>query len=354
MGPDEDTGRPRFVGGAVVRRRALPRVEFVDEFAGRLPVVHEQGAHDLPALHRWDPEYLVARAGEARLELLAGVYEADARRSGFARARTVSTNLRAFVEAVVAGDASQGYLFNTPTGIFQVNERDGELRVGWGKEPNPGLTVLASDFEVPAFMNRADLIYAALLLGGPRQRAPLHYDLSGEVKALVQLRGRKRVVLFPPSQARFLSFPGWFEAGSAPFRVPHAAEVDLDRPDFDRHPELARARGLETVLQPGDILYWPAFWAHDITNLDAFTLAVTCSFEELRASCMSFREQLGLLGRLFLREVEGQASGLPRAELESAFRRLEQRLFSDELHWRTTLWGWSDAVWHANDGRPQA
>jgi hypothetical protein len=337
----------RFVAGPVERRDSLTRAEFLHEFAGRRPVVHAQGARHTAAVRRWDPDYLVERAGEARLELLAGVYEPEARALGYSGARPVSITLRAFVEALCAGDDGQGYLFNTESGVLQVNEsEDSELRVGWGKAANPGLARLAADLELPAFMDRRDLIYAALLLGGPHQRAPLHYDLSGEVKALVQVRGRKRVLLFPPSEAGLLHFPGWFEEGSAPFRVPHVADVDLHRPDLARFPGLERARALEAVLEPGDVLYWPPFWPHDVTNLDSFTLAVTCTYEELRANAMWFREQLGLLGRLYvecLREVGPDTD--PREATARAFRRLEERLLSDEFRNRTTFWSWHNAIW---------
>lgn len=350
----EDPAR-RFVAGPVARRRSLARAEFVEEFEGRLPVVHEQGASGSPAVRLWTSDYLVARAGGARLELLAGVYEAEARAREFADAHPVVTTLRDYLAALGAGDDRQGYLFNTPSGVFRVNAEECELRVGWGKEPNPGLAHLARDFELPGFMRAQDLIYAALLLGSPRHRAPLHYDLSGEVKALVQVRGRKRVLLFPPSDAGFLAFPGWFEPKRSPFRVPHAAEVDLEQPDFARFPELARARALETVLEPGDVLYWPSYWPHDVTNLDPFTLAVTCSFEELHASSMWFREQLGLLGRLFLQSLREESPTTDQQEaIERAFHRLEQGLFSDELRWRTTLWSWHNAIWHGDAGpRPE-
>jgi cupin-like protein len=352
---DRNTGEDpaqRFVSGPVTRRRALTRAEFVTEFRGRLPVVHEQGASASPAVRRWDPEYLVARAGDAPLELLAGVYEPDAREGGYTRARQVATTLRELIESVRAGEERQGYLFNTHTGVFRVNAEEGELRVGWGERANPGLAPLAPDFELPAFMDPKELIYAALLLGGPRHRSPLHYDLSGEVKAIVQVRGRKRVLLFPPSQVGYLSFPCWFESSSAPFRVPHVADVDVHRPDFARFPEFARARCVEAVLEPGDVLYWPSFWPHDVSNLDPFTLAVTCSFEELHASSMWFREQLGLLGRLFLQELREGGSALgPEASIEQAFQRLERRLFSDELRELTTMWGWHNAIRHPREDR---
>eukprot|EP00966_Prymnesium_polylepis_P003553 81224-Prymnesium_polylepis.1 len=47
------------------------------------------------------------------------------------------------------------------------------------------------------------------------------------------------------------------------------AMVDVEAPDLQRFPALARARGLETTLEAGDVLWLPAFWFHHVRQLDA-------------------------------------------------------------------------------------
>jgi len=335
------------VAGTVERRRALSREAFVLEFERKRPVVVEGGGG--AALARWDPEYLSATAGGAELELLEGVYSTRARGEAFARARKRTQTLAEYIRALLRGESDPGYLFNTESGVLLTNPAAAEFQVGWGKSANPGLAPLAADFVVPGFLRPESLIYAALILGGPAQAAPLHYDLGGEAKALVQLCGKKRVRLFAPSEAAFLSFPSWFEEAPAAFRVPHAAEVDLDRPEPERFPEFARAEALEAELGPGDVLYWPSFWAHHIRNQDAFTLAVSVTVEELHANAMQLRETLGILSRLFLRMAGEPSRGFDltnRAGVLAALRALEAELFSEENRKRTSMWSWHNSIWH--------
>ena len=333
---DPDPAR-RFVFGEVERRASLTRAEYLEDFAGRRPVLIEGGARETPAFRRWTPEYVREHAGHAELELLAGLYEPEAREAGYPDVRSVTTTVRDVIESLLEDDPSRGYVFNNPSSVMRTNSAQPEFDIGWKEGANPGLAALDADFELPDFVREQDLIHAFLVLGGARHRAPLHYDLGGEAKALVGIRGRKRVLLFHPSEARRLSFPGWFDEPQ-PFRVPHAAEVNVHRPDFERFPLLEGARCLEAVVEEGDVLYWPSFWPHDVTNLDRLTLAVGCAFEELGASSMLIRESLGFLGQLYLAATKGEAQ--PSAEVGETFRRLEELVMSEELGRLRTFYGW--------------
>ena len=44
--------------------------------------------------------------------------------------------------------------------------------------------------------------------------------------------------------------------------------VDVEAPDLPRFPAMARARGLEATLTPGDTLWLPAYWYHHVRQLD--------------------------------------------------------------------------------------
>jgi len=96
----------------------------------------------------------------------------------------------------------------------------------------------------------------------------LHYDTFDGT--LAQLHGSKRLVLFPPSQLNNLyPFPllkhltcglklrSWF------------SQVYPDRPDFEAFPHLQEALKYrcEVILQPGEVLYIPAGWWHEVTAL---------------------------------------------------------------------------------------
>ena len=57
-----------------------------------------------------------------------------------------------------------------------------------------------------------------------------------------------------------------------PFRS--YAMVDVESVDLRRFPALARARGLETTLEPGEVLWLPSYYYHHVRQLDSGNKAV--------------------------------------------------------------------------------
>lgn len=43
-------------------------------------------------------------------------------------------------------------------------------------------------------------------------------------------------------------------------------QVDFDNPDFDKFPHFRDIRGLEAVVEPGEVLYIPKYWWHYIES----------------------------------------------------------------------------------------
>lgn len=92
---------------------------------------------------------------------------------------------------------------------------------------------------------------------------PLHYD-SGD-GTLVQLHGVKKAVLFPPAQTKNLyPFP-IRRKGIAPW----ISQVYIDAPDFNAYPRMREAleHRIEVTLTPGEVLFIPANWWHEVSAL---------------------------------------------------------------------------------------
>jgi hypothetical protein len=85
---------------------------------------------------------------------------------------------------------------------------------------------------------------------------PPHLDFCEGV--LFQLRGRKRVLLWGPSQYANLYIN---RIGTAQARQ---SQVDLAAPDFDRFPLLEQATAVEGFIEPGDALFIPFGHIHAI------------------------------------------------------------------------------------------
>lgn len=101
-------------------------------------------------------------------------------------------------------------------------------------------------------------------LGPAGTVTPLHCDYDDNIFA--QILGTKRIVLVPPHHDEFLYVR---EANPVLFGSP----FDPERPDFDAYPLARRAAPVECIVEPGDMLYVPAGWFHQVRAL-AFSLSV--------------------------------------------------------------------------------
>lgn len=105
---------------------------------------------------------------------------------------------------------------------------------------------------------------------GNRATVSTHFDMSENLAVVVG--GRRRFTFFPPEQVRNL-YVGPFDFT---FAGPPVSMVDLHDPDLERYPRFAEA--LETAeraeLEPGDAVYVPYMWWHQVEALDAINVLV--------------------------------------------------------------------------------
>ena len=87
---------------------------------------------------------------------------------------------------------------------------------------------------------------------------PLHCDYDDNIFA--QVWGSKRIILSPPHHDAFL-YPS--EANAILFGSP----FDPEAPDFDKFPLARQASMIECLVEPGDMLYVPAGWYHQVRAL---------------------------------------------------------------------------------------
>lgn len=87
---------------------------------------------------------------------------------------------------------------------------------------------------------------------------PLHCDYDDNIFA--QIWGTKRIFLSPPHHDEFL-YPN--QANAILFGSP----FDPEAPDFERFPLARQAAMIECIVNPGDMLYVPAGWYHQVRAL---------------------------------------------------------------------------------------
>ncbi|XP_076440326.1 hypoxia-inducible factor 1-alpha inhibitor-like isoform X2 [Babylonia areolata] len=56
------------------------------------------------------------------------------------------------------------------------------------------------------------------------------------------------------------------------------AQVDFDNPDFERFPRLKELKGKEAILGPGDVLYLPVYWWHQVESVPGWGMTVSVNF----------------------------------------------------------------------------
>ncbi|NRR31833.1 cupin-like domain-containing protein [Oxalobacteraceae bacterium] len=95
-------------------------------------------------------------------------------------------------------------------------------------------------------------------LGPAGTVTPLHCDYDDNIFA--QIWGTKRIFLSPPHHDEFL-YPN--EANAILFGSP----FDPEAPDYEKFPLARQATMIEVIVHPGDMLYVPAGWYHQVRSL---------------------------------------------------------------------------------------
>jgi hypothetical protein len=132
----------------------------------------------------------------------------------------------------------------------------------------PGLR-LENDlvFNHPMFNNN-DLL-ASIWIGGPSV-ASAHYDMPNNIACCAV--GRRRFTLFPPDQIENL-YPGPLDLNPGGQVI---SMVDFNCPDFDKYPKFrdAIAAGQIADLEPGDLLFYPSMWWHQVEATAPFNVMI--------------------------------------------------------------------------------
>jgi hypothetical protein len=229
----------------IERRSDVSADEFLElYYAANRPVVLLGEMDDWPALQLWTPDYLKAKVGSAPIEFQGGragnpqfeiEMEKHRREVGFTE----------FIDLIREGRGNDAYI----TANNSARNRT-------------ALAPLADDIgRLDKFLAGAD--EGMLWIGPAGTMTPLHHDLTNNF--LVQLVGRKRVKLVPAGDVGKLYND----------RHVFSQVIDLEEPDIlVRFPGLAGAHVYDVLLEPGEILFLPLAWWHQVKALD-FSVSAT-------------------------------------------------------------------------------
>jgi hypothetical protein len=139
---------------------------------------------------------------------------------------------------------------------------------------------------LPAILSRD----AGILISSPNAQVYYHSDLSGQ--SLWQIRGKKRVYLYPP-------VPPFLSSEQVEKIILSGVEVDMEYASwYDEHAAVFD-------IEPGEMLNWPLYAPHRVDNHDCLNVSLTTEYwtEPIRRTLMMnfgnalLRQKLGITPR---------------------------------------------------------
>ncbi len=229
---------------SVPRLRDVSAEAFLDlAYAARRPVVIEGLAADWPATRNWTPARLAKIVGSTAITYQGG--RADAPDFELAKDRhTRTTPFDRYIASVTEGAGGNDAY------ITAYNSDANRAALG------PLMRDLAP---VPYLQGGEGMMW----IGPEGTFTPLHHDLTNNL--LVQIVGRKRLYLLAPEET---------------YRLANTRHVFSDVHDIEdeayltRYPAARQARALVADIGPGDALYIPVGWWHQVRSL-SFSVMLT-------------------------------------------------------------------------------
>ncbi len=215
-------------------------------YAPGRPVLIRGAMTGWSAIERWTPDYLAERVGDAVVEYQggrAGVGDYELAKDRHKRRGA----FRDFI-ALVRDGGNDAYITAYNSAANQ-----------------SAFAPLADDLgQIDAYLTGAP---GMLWIGGEGAFTPLHFDLTNNL--LAQVTGTKRVILIPPSQTG---------------RLAHRRHVFSDVHDVTdpariaAHPQARDVLRYEVMLTPGDLLFIPIGWWHQVRSESFSTMLTYTSF----------------------------------------------------------------------------
>jgi hypothetical protein len=238
--------------GRIERRSNLSIEELLEKYVrGCRPVILTDLAKDWPALTRWTPAYFKERFGSNEIEIQSN-RNADPKYEPNKDAHRARVRLDEFVDRVLSAGK---------TNDFYMVANNEVLR-------DPAFAPLFEDIgTLPSYFDQAQLAKMGSLWFGPAGTVTsLHHD--GHMLFHTQVVGRKRWRFASP-----LETPNLYN-----FNLYYSPIVP-SKPDLSRFPRFEHVTMVETILEPGETIFLPLAWWHEVTSLET---SISFSFANVK------------------------------------------------------------------------
>jgi len=217
----------------IPRRKNLSKEDFLREyFVPKKPVIIEDLTEDWGAKTKWNFDYFKAKVGEVVVPLYDGK---PARGKQSSHGPAMKVPFKEYIDILKKGPTDLRMFF------FNLLQNCPEL---------------VDDFKYPDLGVKFFKKLPVLFVGGEGSKVVMHYDMDLANNFHFNFVGEKKVILYPPDQTGLLY--------KVPYSIVSMEIIDMDNPNFERYPALAKAKGVEARLKHGDALYIPSHWWHFI------------------------------------------------------------------------------------------
>lgn len=245
--------RPPSLSRAVdVSRVSATNAEVLQNlFEAKRPFIVEDMVDTWPARERWKSfSYLDAAAGHRQVPVELG--------SGREELMTLGHLIRAYLIPSCEHCARTSDLQEQPLAGFEVAYMSQHALMD--QDPK-----LRGDIMMPEPWRRAfgPPEQSNVWLGTHGTFSPCHWDVYNN--CLAQVQGTKRVLMLAPEDTRYLYADHASVGGAA--AQGNMSPVDVEAPNLSKFPEFVNAQLIIAVLMPGDALFIPSGWWHQVRAL---------------------------------------------------------------------------------------
>ncbi|XP_040827877.1 tRNA wybutosine-synthesizing protein 5 [Ochotona curzoniae] len=258
----------------VPRLQGVSEAQFLqDLYPQRKPLVLE-GIDLGPCTSKWTVDYLSQVGGKQDVKIhVAAVAQMD----------FISKN---FVYRTLPFDKLVQRAAEEKHKEFFISEDEKYYLRSLGEDPRKDVAdirkqfpLLEGDIKFPNFFQKEQFFSSVFRISSPGLQLWTHYDVMDNF--LIQVTGKKRVVLFSPRDAPYLYLSGT-----------KSQVLNIDNPDLARYPLFTKARRYECSLEAGDILFIPALWFHNVIS-EEFGVGVNVFWKHLPSECYDKTDTYG-------------------------------------------------------------
>lgn len=234
--------------GSIERRSSISRDFFLENYYSKnTPVIITNIMDDWDALRLWTTDHLKEKYGHAPVQIQAN-RNSDPEYEINVEKHRKDVTFSEYIDLITqVGETNDYYMVANNHTLEKEEFKD-----------------LLKDFTIfPEYLDPNNYHARMFFWFGPAGTVtPLHHDPVNIL--LAQVKGRKLVKLISTNQTPLMyNHVGVF------------SKVDLDNPDYDKYPLFRKVKIIETILEPGEVLFLPVGWWHYVRSLD---ISISVSF----------------------------------------------------------------------------